>query len=323
MLKAFAWREGRLQTLTEAEQADAIWFDLESPTPEEYALATQITGFVLPRYEELAEIESSSRLSISADVLTLSLPTVYNAEDMVNRSVCGFILSHERLVTIRFSINLAFNLFSPPAPKTGVPEAQHIFVSLLEAIIGRQADRLEKLREELDGLSLKIFQRHPRSANKKASVRRAERDLQRILIILGRAYAAISYIRDCQLGIARIANYVTKTAHWIAKPLRERLRLVKKDVDSLNEFSTHLTDKIQFLQDSTLGFINISQNSLIKVLTIVSIVGIPPTLVAGIYGMNFKDIPELSWTYGYGYAWFAMIFSAIAPLAWFRKKGWI
>lgn len=320
MLKAFGWREGQLKNLPENEAGEAVWFDLEKPTPEEYACVAKLTGFSLPRYEDLAEIESSSRLSVDEDVLTLSLPTVYNAEEMINRSVCGFILSHNQLVTIRFSTNLAFNLFSPPAPSANIPEAQHIFVALLEAIIGRQADRLEKLREELDGLSLRIFQRR---TPKKDSIRHAERDLQRILIILGRGYEAISYIRDCQLGIARIATYVIKTAHWIPKPLRDRLRLVKKDVTSLNEFSTHLTDKIQFLQDSTLGFINISQNSLIKVLTIVSIIGIPPTLIAGIYGMNFKDIPELSWAYGYGYAWAVMVFSAIAPLAWFRKKGWI
>lgn len=320
MLKAYVWRDGKLHSLAEEEISAAVWFDLESPTPEEYALVASITGFLLPVYKDLTEIEMSSRLSINADVLTLSLPTVYNSDEMVNRSVCGFILSHDRLVTIRFSINLAFNLFSPSAPVENTPEAQHIFVSLLEAIVGRQADRLEKLREELEGLSLKIFHHQK---NNKQPVRRAERDLQHILIILGQAYETISYIRDCQLGIARIARYVNKTAHWVNKSLRERLRLVRKDVDSLNEFSTHLTDKIQFLQDSTLGSINISQNSLIKVLTIVSIVGIPPTLVAGIYGMNFKDIPELSWVYGYGYAWGAMIFSALAPLIWFRKKGWV
>lgn len=320
MLKAFGWREGHLQNLPESEASDAVWFDLEKPTPEEYASVARLTGFSLPAYEDLAEIESSSRLSVDADILTLSMPTVYNADETINRSVCGFILSQNQLVTVRFSTNLAFNLLAPSAPLANVPEAQHIFVSLLEAIISRQADRLEKLREELDGLSLKIFQR---KIPKGKSARRAERDLQRILIILGRAYEAISYIRDCQLGIARIATYVPKTVHWIPSPLRDRLRLAKKDVESLNEFSTHLTDKIQFLQDSTLGFINISQNSLIKVLTIVSIIGIPPTLIAGIYGMNFKDIPELSWAYGYGYAWAVMVFSAIAPLAWFRKKGWI
>lgn len=320
MLRTFIWQGEKLQALADGDANNATWFDLEMPTPEEYARVAQITGFELPHYEDLTEIESSSRVSKSGDVLTLSLPTVYNEEQTVNRSVCGFILSLDRLVTIRFSVNLAFNLFSPPPPPENIPHAQYIFVALLEAIVGRQADRLEKLREELDGLSLRIFQR---KNAKVESARRAERDLQRILIILGRAYEAISYIRDCQLGIARIATFVTKTTNWIEKPLRERLRLAKKDVNSLNEFSTHLTDKIQFLQDSTLGFINISQNSLIKVLTIVSIVGIPPTLIAGIYGMNFKDIPELGWHYGYGYSWAVMVLSAVAPLAWFRKKGWL
>lgn len=320
MLKVFVWREGKLEVASESEADTAVWLDLEAPTPEEYALAAKATGFSLPDYEDLAEIESSSRLSFEDDKLTLSLPTVYNAEDTVGRSICGFILSHDRLVTVRFSSNRAFSLFSPSASLPGIPVAQHIFVSLLEAIAYRQADRLEKLREDLDDLSLRIFQRPDQ--NKKPA-RRAEHDLQRILIILGRAYEAISYIRDCQLGIARISTYAPKTAPWFSKPLRERLLLANKDVSSLNEFSTHLTDKIQFLQDSTLGFINISQNSLIKVLTIVSILGIPPTLIAGIYGMNFKDMPELSWHYGYGYAWFAMIFSGVAPLVWFRKKGWI
>lgn len=320
MLKAFIWCEKGLQSVPQNEASEAIWFDLETPTPDEYALVAETTGFSLPLYEELSEIERSSRLSLENGVLTLSLPTVYSADETLGRSVCGFVLSPSRLVTIRFSSNRAFDQFAPSALPTSIPAAQHIFVSLLEAIVDRQADRLEKLREELDDLSLRIFQRSNRPQK---PARRAERELQRILIILGRAYEAISYIRDCQLGIARIATYVPKTANWLSKPLREQLSLVKKDVSSLNEFSTHLTDKIQFLQDSTLGFINISQNSLIKVLTIVSIIGIPPTLIAGIYGMNFKDIPELSWQYGYGYAWFAMVFSAVAPLVWFRKKGWI
>lgn len=320
MLRAFVWNEGGLQLLAEDNLAAAVWFDMQSPTAEEYALVGRLTGFTLPLYETLTEIENSSNLSLDADILTLSLPTVYNDADMLSRSVCGFVLSCDRLVTIRFSDNLTFTHFSPRPPAPHVVVAQHLFVSLLEGIVSRQADRLEKMREELEGLSRRIFQR---KGDKSISPRRTERDLQHVLVILGQAYEAISYIRDCQLGIGRIAAYVISTVDWIPKPLRERLHLAKKDVASLNEFSTHLTDKIQFLLDSTLGFINVSQNSLIKVLTIVSIVGIPPTLIAGIYGMNFKDIPELSWAYGYGYAWAVMVASAVLPLAWFRKKGWI
>ncbi|OYV40665.1 MAG: magnesium transporter CorA, partial [Rhodospirillales bacterium 20-64-7] len=153
--------------------------------------------------------------------------------------------------------------------------------------------------------------------------RNAEADLQSILVTLGRDYDLISFLRDSQLGVARIAPYVQGTATWLPKSVVNRLKSLQKDISSLNEFSTHLTDKVQFLLDATLGLINIAQNGLIKVLTIVSIVGIPPTLIAGIYGMNFKDMPELSWAYGYPYAWALMIVTAIAPLLFFRIKGWL
>jgi magnesium transporter len=207
----------------------------------------------------------------------------------------------------------------------GEPQSAFIFIGVLEAIVDRQADVLEKLRSELDQLSHRVF--HHRFGNikqEKALQRRnTEARLQAILVTLGQDYDTISFLRDSQLGVARIAPYVEGAAPWLPRSVAIRLKSVQKDISSLNEFSTHLTDKVQFLLDATLGLINIAQNSLIKVLTIVSIVGIPPTLVAGIYGMNFHDMPELSWTYGYGYGWALMIVSAILPLAWFRTRGWL
>ncbi|GAN81684.1 magnesium transporter CorA family protein [Acidocella aminolytica] len=320
MLRAYGWRDGRLQTFSQDDASEAIWFDLEKPSAEEYAFVTRVTGFSLPHYADLSEIESSSRLSVDAGVLTLSLPVVTRIAGVLENGVCGFVLSPERLVTLRFAPSVLFNQFTARAPAEGVPGSVHIFVALLEGIVDRLADALEKLREELDKLSHKIF--HHRLGSR-TPARNAERELQRILVTLGQDYDSISYLRDSQLGVARIAPYVLTAVEWIPKTLRERLKSVQKDVSSLNEFSTHLTDKVQFLLDSTLGFINIAQNSLIKVLTIVSIMGIPPTLIAGIYGMNFHDIPELTWKYGYGFAWALMIISAVAPLVWFRKKGWI
>ena len=320
MLNAYACQNGRLHRLAPEEAADAIWFDLENPAPEEYTFVARVTGFLLPQQEDLAEIESSSRLAVDDDILTLSMPIVTRARGVLEAGVCGFVLSPKYLVTLRFAPSILFNQFNTAAPPENVPGSAHIFTGLLEAIIDRQADSLEKLREELDHLSHRVFH-HRRGSQTPA--RNAERELQAILITLGRDYDAISYLRDAQLGVARIAPYATAAVEWMPKPVRDRLKSVQRDVSSLNEFSTHLTDKVQFLLDSTLGFINIAQNSLIKVLTIVSIMGIPPTLIAGIYGMNFHDIPELSWHYGYAYAWAAMIISAVAPLVWFRKKGWI
>ncbi len=318
MLRAFAWENGKLICVEPENCAHAAWFDLENGVPEEMAFVTRHTGLALPGHSDLTEIETSSRLATDGPVLTMSMPIVTRGAEGLHAGVCGFVLSPDALVTLRFTSSAVFQQFSNQPHAIAEPVSAFVFVSLLEAIVDRQADALEALRAELDHLSHKIF--HHRMAGK---ARATELELQAMLVTLGRSYDTISFLRDSQLGVARIAPYAGTATTWIPKAVRHRLESVQKDVSSLNEYSTHLTDKVQFLQDSTLGLINIAQNALIKVLTIVSIAGIPPTLIAGIYGMNFKNIPELSWTYGYPYAWAFMIFSAVAPLVWFRKKGWI
>ncbi len=318
MLRIFAWDNGKLACLEPEQAAHAPWFDLENGTPEEVAFVTRHTGLALPGHADLTEIETSSRLATDGPVLTMSMPIVTRNADGLQAGVCGFVLCPDALVTLRFTTSAVFQQFPSQPHAIAEPVSAFIFVALLEAIVDRQADALEALRAELDHLSHKIF--HHRMAGK---ARATELELQAIMITLGRSYDTISFLRDSQLGVARIAPYAATATNWFPKTARHRLESVQKDVSSLNEYSTHLTDKVQFLQDSTLGLINIAQNALIKVLTIVSIAGIPPTLIAGIYGMNFHNIPELNWTYGYAYAWAFMIFSAVAPLLWFRKKGWL
>jgi magnesium transporter len=332
MLKAYMCRDGTLVGVDLGESPDtakgAIWFDLRDPTPEDYALVKSATGLALPSHEDLTEIENSARLSANGPVLTLSMPIVTRVDDILRSSACGFVLAPDRLVTLRFASSQVFEGFSSQPHEVGLngdSQSAFIFAGLLEAIVDRQADVLEKLRHELDELSHHVFHHRLGDKGRDSALRRrnAEADLQAILVTLGRDYDTISFLRDSQLGVARIAPYVEGAALWTPKSVIGRLQSIQKDITSLNEFSTHLTDKVQFLLDATLGLINIAQNSLIKILTIVSIVGIPPTLIAGIYGMNFKDIPELNWSFGYGYAWVLMILSSVVPLLWFRKKGWL
>ncbi len=330
MLKAYECTNGKLVALADpaTDIHDAVWFDLQNPTLEDYAIVARKTKRLLPSQGDLTEIENSARLSADGPVLTLSMPIVTRVGDALQSSACGFVLAPEQLISIRFAPSQIFENFAAQPHETGAkgePRSAFIFAGLLEAIVDRQADILEQLRQELDQLSHKIFHHRFGAKNQESAMRRrnAEVELQAILVTLGRNYDIISFVRDSQLGVARIVPYATATADWLPKSVVGRLESVQKDTSSLNEFSTHLTDKVQFLLDATLGLINIAQNSLIKVLTIVSIVGIPPTLIAGIYGMNFKDIPELSWKYGYGYAWAFMILSAVLPLAWFRRKGWL
>ncbi len=326
MLKAYACNHTRFIAVPQ-DSAGAVWYDLLTPSPEETQAVVKATKLALPSQADLDEIENSSRLSSDGPVLTLSMPIVTRAEGGLRSSVCGFVLAPDRLVTLRFAPSLAVDHFQETPHEVGEPgkaASAFIFAGLLEAVVDRQADALERLRNELDEMSHQIFHhRFAQESEGAAKRRNQESDLQAILVTLGRAYDSISFLRDSQLGVARIAPYVEATAEWLPKSVVLRLQSVQKDISSLNEFSTHLTDKVQFLLDATLGLISISQNSLIKVLTVVSIIGIPPTLIAGIYGMNFKFIPELSWTYGYPYAWGIMILSAVLPLILFRVKGWL
>jgi magnesium transporter len=125
------------------------------------------------------------------------------------------------------------------------------------------------------------------------------------------------------LGVGRAVDFACElTADWLDGSFEPRMRTMRQDVISLNEYEVHLSDKVQFLLDAMVGLIGIAQNDIFKILTIVSIVGIPPTLVAGIYGMNFKNMPEYGWTYGYPYGLAVIAISAIAPLAWFKWRGW-
>jgi magnesium transporter len=130
--------------------------------------------------------------------------------------------------------------------------------------------------------------------------------------------------RDVLLGVGRVASFAGDVGRdWITKESRVRLDAVSKDVVSLSDYETRLSDKIQMLLDAVLGFISIEQNDLFKVLTIISVVGVPPTLLAGIWGMNFKNMPELNWAWGYPLAWLAIIASGLLPLAWFKIRGWL
>ena len=148
--------------------------------------------------------------------------------------------------------------------------------------------------------------------------------LRATLVTLGRIGDLVSHVRESQVSAGRIVPYVeTVAAAWLPKDIGPRFHTLQRDIASLNDFDTHLNDKLQFLLDATLGFINIAQNNVMKVLTVVSVAGVPPVLVAGIYGMNFKSMPELEWVWGYPYSLVLMLATTLIPLAIFRWRGWL
>jgi magnesium transporter len=302
---------------------EVIWIDLLSPTDDEKNLVENRTGVNIPSIEALSEIESSSRLAVDRDIITLSTPVVARGDGPdAFLSPVGFILTKRFIISIRFAELAAFTSVADLIrADEHLRTSSGVFIALLEAFVDRGADLLERLAADLDKVSRSVFRG---DVSQRRHTVRSNRSLRRVLSIVGATGDRLSLARDALLGLGRIAQFVaTLKQDWFEPEFKARLGAVAKDVGSLNDYEGQLSNKVHFLLDAVLGFISIEQNDLFRVLTIVSVVGIPPTLVAGIYGMNFRFMPELAWSLGYPFALAVIVLSAVLPLAWFKWRGWL
>jgi magnesium transporter len=314
--------EGDASAIGAALPPKVIWIDLLNPTDAEKASVERVLGVEIPTQASLSEIEASSRLIARHDLLYLSTPAVRTDEHgEAHLTPVGFIVGPRALVTIRFAASSVFDgVRDRVRASDDLDDGVSVFVALLEALVDRGADVLEQLGATSDTLSRRVFTggllRSRRPVRSSGRMREALESIGMMADRLARA-------RDVLLGVQRIARFAGDArSEWITETARKRLDSVYKDVASLSDYESRLSDKIQLLLDATLGFINIQQNELFKILTIVSVVGIPPTILVGIWGMNFKNMPELSWTLGYPLAWLAVIASGLLPLLWFKRRGW-
>lgn len=298
-----------------------VWWDLLDGTDEERAIVEHATGLRVPTRTQISEIESSSRLYIEGEAVHVSVPTISrNASGTLVVLPVGFVLSPDCLVTVRFAPLTSVEAFAArcKAHAAGETSSFDVYTGLLEAIVDRMADVLEYIEAHLDDISDAIFH----SDERRPGV--ADRALREKLRHIGRTGDHISKLRDSLLAIDRMVPFVVDNSQaWMPARLIPHLRTLRRDVDSLKDYNLHLSNKVQFLLDASIGLISIGQSDIFKLLTVVSVVGIPPTLVAGIYGMNFKDMPELNWAWGYAYGWAFIIVSALVPLIWCRLRGWI
>ena len=305
------------------EPAPPIWADLCDADADELADAERRLGVKAPTRGRLSEIETSSRLQSRDGVLTMSIPMVARTESGgLLPAPVGFVLSHESLLTLRFAALPSFDAVAArfDDPATRPASSLQVFVDLCDEITDRLADSLEEAAAELREISTAIFH-VPDSGGREAV--RSNRRIRVQLRQVGRLGDRVSETRDALLGLGRAVDFACElSAGWLEGTLQPQMRSLRQDVASLNDYEVHLSDKIQFLLDAMVGLIGIAQNEVFKFLTIVSIVGIPPTLVAGIYGMNFKTMPEYDWAFGYPYGLAVIALSAILPLAWFKWRGW-
>ncbi|MFB9951447.1 magnesium transporter CorA family protein [Rhizobium puerariae] len=304
----------------------SVWYDLINPTPQEERAVGECLGIAVPTIDEMEDIELSARLyqEDGAEFMTMTVLTRPDA-GTPRKVPVTFILKGQTLVTVRHAEPRPFDAFLARARRPNgaglhCANGELIMTGLVEAIIDRMADTLERLGTEIDQISQEVFSAKSAKANNKT------RDLQELMREVGQKGEFITVVRESLVSVSRgVAYYAALDGvdRKLSKELRQRLKLLQRDATSLGDHSAFLSGKINFLLDATLGLINLEQNQIIKIFSVASVVFLPPTLVASIYGMNFAYQPELQWHYGYHFAIVAMIVSMALPYLYFKRRGWL
>lgn len=300
------------------------WIDAFDPSEAERIVLKDAMGARVPALADLQEIESSSRLSSEGSTLIMSLPATIRDDAGYPRSTpVGFVLNRDRLTTIRYAHLPSFeSLARQLVDKRELSEGGlGAMLNILEAIVDQLADVLERVGIDLDGMSRQVFA--VSIAAGKTRPRRANDELSDMLKKIGGNGDLISKVSESLLGLSRMVPFLGSKLGTVATPdFKTRLDTLTHDAQSLREYEEHLSGKTQFLLDTLLGLANIQQNNVFRILTVVSVVGIPPTFFASMYGMNFKNMPEYDWHYGYEYGLTLIFLSGLIPAVWFKVKGW-
>jgi len=325
MLVAYLPRGNSLERLEipagSSVPAEAIWFDLISPSAEEDRAVEAVLGIGIPSREEMAEIEPSSRLYVENGARFMTATLIYASDtDRPNTTPVTFILAQGKLITVRYEEPRPFVRLSQKITRACPPTitGEGVLIDLLDNIIDRAADVLERDSAEIEIVSRRIFG-HGRGRKPPSE------SYQDILRAIGRKADLTSKIRESLVSIGRLVLFFANEADNLKLPKEQRAQVksMARDATSLTDHATFLANKIQFMLDAVLGLVQLDQNNVIKIFSVVAVVLLPPTMIASIYGMNFKHMPELDWTFGYPLALLLMLASAVLPYAYFKWKRWL
>ncbi|MCB1434371.1 MAG: magnesium/cobalt transporter CorA [Alphaproteobacteria bacterium] len=335
MLSAYGTEKGCLiefpAAAAPAVPDGVIWLDLVAPTASEEAAVEAALGIDIPTREELAEIEASSRLYQEDGAAFMTANLVRRGDnDQPESSPVTFIIKDNTLITIRYHHPQAFPAYVKRAmkPQTTSMTGWGVLISLLEAVVDRAADHLERVGQIVDETSKKTFGAGRTLDGTHKRQRRRDVNLQELIENIGEEGEFTSRMRESLVSIGRVVAFMqaiidqTRQSKEM-KENRARIKILQRDIVSLTDHASFLSGKIAFLLDAVLGLISIEQNGIIKIFSVAAVVFLPPTLVASIYGMNFAHMPELAWDYGYPFAIGLMILSAILPFLYFKQKGWL
>ena len=324
MLKSYQQQNGGLKGIVLSESdtipADAVWIDMLSPTNEERRKVSTMVGMEMPTRADMEEIEVSSRLYQEDGGIFLTAMILSNSEtDNPVADVVSFVLTQDKLVTIRYIDPQPFKTFAARCERGSAnpQRAEMVLMNLLDIIIDRMADVLERAGAEIEVISKEIFQ----PADDKVL---QSKDFQNVLRRLGRKHDLTGKMRESLLSVSRVLSFLTPAMEGKPnKEVRVHIKTLTRDVQSLQDHTSFLGGKLNYLLDATLGLINIDQNNIIKIMSVAAIVFLPPTLLASIWGMNFHFMPELSEWFAYPFALTAIVISGILPYVWFKRRGWL
>lgn len=316
--------ERREIAAADALPAGALWIDLFAPTDDERAKVDAAYGLALPTHEEMRAIEPSARYYVENGAIYMTVTVLARADEPVPAAdAFTFVLANRALVTVRHNDPRPVRAFAQRIQRqTAGSTGEEALLGLIEAFVDRLADILERIGLDLDATSRAIFVTPGAGARQTEQ----ERDLQQVLRDLGRLDDLCSTARESMLGLQRLASFLASVldgdGRKHTKEIKARIKSIARDVASLMEHADYDARKVNFLLDATLGQINIEQNRIIKLFSVVSVVLMPPTLLGTIYGMNFANMPELGWAWGYPMALVAMAASAVLPYLYFKRRGW-
>jgi len=300
---------------------ECIWIDLLQPTQDGIARVEKELGIEIPTRAEMREIEPSNRFYLENGAYFMTAFIVYNIEEPVPlTSAVTFILASKRLVTVRHAEPKAIPLFLQRVNKGDAPcgEGSVIMIGLLEALIHRMADLIERIQDEVDRLAQGIF-------GVKGGQQTRSRRYDVLLRGTGKAGDITARAEYSATSLSRLFHYYLQVARERGDDSRTRQRIkgAQRDISSLMDHTRFLSTRIAFLLEATLGMISIEQSQIIKLFSVMAVILLPPTLVASIYGMNFKYLPEIDWLFGYPFALGLMFVAALIPFLYFRRKGWL
>ncbi|MGU9979691.1 magnesium transporter CorA family protein [Phreatobacter sp. HK31-P] len=311
----------RVETTADAVPPEVVWVDLFQPTVDEDKALERCLGIEIPSREEMLEIEPSSRLYVDHGVRYMTSTVLCNTDlGTPKLTQISFVMAPNRLITVRYDTPKPINLFLNRAQKPGTVHAnpESILTGLLDTIVDRLADILEKVGEEIDQASGQVFSKEIGNKSRASNI-------EEVLQILGTKGGFISKIRESLVSINRLLLFLATEIEGtkVSKDVRVVLKSQSRDVESLTQHCDALSSKITFLLNAVLGLVANEQSNIIKIFAVLSVVLMPPTLIGTVYGMNFKHMPELGWELGYPLALGMMLLSGVAPYWWFRKKGWL